>query len=114
MKVSGAFEARFGGLPVGEVVWKLAEALQAALDGHAEAVGPMVIADREKGEIELSFEFAAEGDPSVDVPRAMEILAEATGVPHTVGLVLTAEPVPWPSDVRRTPERVELDLVAAG
>ena len=64
VKVSGAFAARFGGLPAGEVVWQLGEALQTALDAHPDAVGPMVIADREKGEIELSFEFAAEGDPS--------------------------------------------------
>ena len=74
---TATLEARFAGLP-GEVAWKLADALMLALDAHSAAVGPMVVANSASGELTLSFEFVGVGDPSVDVPRGMEIIAEAT------------------------------------
>ena len=95
-------EVRFAGLP-GDAVWKMADLLQAALDAHPAAVGPMIVADGSTGELTLSFEFAAVGSLGVDVPRAMEIIGEATGWAvedaHVLGVALG-----WSSAPADTPE----------
>lgn len=107
MEKTATFEARFAGLP-GEVAWKLADALMAALDTHPEAVGPMVVANTATGELTLSFEFVGVGDPRVDVPRGMDIIAEAAGTLETGRAVERAKvlgvAMGWAPDIVVTPE----------
>jgi hypothetical protein len=73
---SGTFEAHFGNIPL-KFVERWTNDLMVALDGHSEAIGPMVVADTSTGELVVSFEFAAVGDVDQDVPKAMRILREA-------------------------------------
>lgn len=103
-------EARFADLP-GEAVWQLADVLMTALDSHPAAVGPMVVADAATGEIIVSFEFAAVGDPSIDVTRAMFIISEATANAPTPGARRAVEgatvlgvAIGWSSASVETPE----------
>jgi len=77
VSTTATFEVRLGPF-AGEDVFSLADELMAALDAHADAVGPMVVADAARSELIVSFELAASGEPTTDVPRAMEILAEAS------------------------------------
>lgn len=114
MKSTGVIELRLRRVPT-EIVWDLAEALMAGLDAHKDATGPMVTANSETGEVELSFEFPAVGDPAVDVPRAMDILAEAAGR-HRENCEGPAGPVAIPGvplGWKPAVEKVELTLAGA-
>jgi hypothetical protein len=73
MTTMAVVEVRLRPVTSGEVE-PFADALMEALDAHPAVVGPMVVADMEKGDVTVSFEFAASGDVQRDRPRARRIL----------------------------------------
>jgi hypothetical protein len=78
MTTMATVEVRLGPM-MGDEVEPLADALMEALDAHPAVVGPMVVADLERGDVMVSFEFAASGDVKRDRPRAMRILDAVLG-----------------------------------
>jgi hypothetical protein len=76
MNTTAVLEMRFGGMPA-ELLEGITDAIMVALDAHPLTIGPMVAADKSKGEVALSFEFAAVGDLNQDMARALGILGEA-------------------------------------
>ncbi|MBJ7596287.1 MAG: hypothetical protein JF886_15775 [Candidatus Dormibacteraeota bacterium] len=64
-----------------ELIEQMADGLMKALEAHPQAQGPMIVANVERGEMVVSFQFVAVGDPSLDVPHAMDIIAEASANP---------------------------------
>ncbi len=74
---TATLEAAFVGMPR-ELTEQMADGLMEALEAHPRAQGPMIVANVENGETVVSFQFVAVGDPSLDVPHAMDITAEAS------------------------------------
>lgn len=72
----GSIDIQLGNLPEG-VVWLVADQIMVALDGHSRMLGPMVRADQAARTIDVSFEFAATGDPEVDIAKALGFFREA-------------------------------------
>jgi len=57
----------------------VADALMDALDAHPAVVGPLVVADGARGDVRVSFEFAASGDEARDRPSAQRIIDAVIG-----------------------------------
>ena len=75
-----------------QVVEPVAEALMDALEAHPSVVGPMVVADAARGDVVVSFEFAASGDETRDRPRAQRIIDTVISGPHGLDSSLSAAP----------------------
>ena len=71
----GTFEVTLR-LPA-DVVDRFTDDLADELDSVPDVIGPMTSADRETGEVTLSFGVTPSGHPASDVARAFELLGRA-------------------------------------
>ena len=105
--MNATIEVKFSDLSA-ETAVAVSDRLQRGLDANSRAIGPMTEVNTAAGTVSVSFEFEAAGDALIDVPQAMEIIADTIGL-TAPGSDVEGIPIEWGS----LSHRVQTDYALA-